>query len=74
MDKNWTIVNYKNKDTLPKTDDIVLAILQGCETKRLIPITLKKVDESDCEWRTADDNSEISYAFDVIKWMAIPKY
>jgi hypothetical protein len=29
---------------------------------------LKCVDEDDCNWRTADDGSEIDYSWTVIEW------
>jgi hypothetical protein len=50
----------------------VLGIVQHWNTKGKRIISIKKVNESDCEWRTADDNSEISYDWNVTHWMPVP--
>lgn len=34
---------------------------------------LKKVDEDDCDWRFPDDNSELSYEWDVVEIRRLSK-
>ena len=46
----------------------VLAVLRNCISKNEISAVLYAVDEDDCDWRTADDGSEIAYEWDVISW------
>lgn len=55
-------------DNPPEYNRVVLAVLKGCDTGKEVEYEMIHVDESDCSWRTADDNSELSYAWDVIKW------
>jgi len=55
--------------TMPKIGTIVIAILQHWYTKGKRQTELKAVDEDDCNFRTADDDSEISYDWTVTHWM-----
>ena len=55
-------------DYPPEYNKVVLAVLKGCETGKEVEYEMIYVNEDDCCWRTADDNSELSYAWDVIKW------
>ena len=58
---------------LPRYGEPVLATLRHWHTKNERTAVLICVDESDCDWRTADDNSEISYDWDVISWEYLSK-
>lgn len=53
---------------LPRFNEHVLAVLRHCTTKDEISAVLYSVDEDDCDWRTADDHSELSYDWDVVSW------
>ena len=57
----------------PEYNRPILAILQWSSGKTL-PAVIKHVKEDDCSWRNVDDDSEISYFLDVIKWMYVPEY
>ena len=46
---------------------LVLAVIQHWHTKGERFAMLRYVEEDDCRWRTADDNSELSYDWNVIK-------
>ncbi len=48
--------------------DIVQVIIEHWNTKGTNEIILKKVDESDCDWRFTDDDSELSYDWNVTHW------
>lgn len=61
------------KDKLPKTGKIVWCALQHWYTKNYRYAELKKVNEDDCEWRTADDNSEIANEWNVTHWQPLPE-
>ncbi len=39
------------------------------QSGKQIKAGLKKVKEDDCDWRTSDDNSEISYSLTVKTWL-----
>lgn len=54
---------------LPQTGNKYLCKLQHWKTKGIVEAELIKVNEDDCAWRTADDNSEISYDWNVIEWV-----
>jgi len=56
------------RNELPKYNHPVMCKLQSCVTDRIEEHRLLRVDETDCEWRTTDDNSEISYNWTVIEW------
>ena len=72
----WTNIELKNGKYIntPEVNTEVLAILKWCGSGKTLPAIIKHVKEDDVCWRTVDDNSELSYSLDVIKWMYIPKY
>lgn len=59
------------KEKMPEVGTVVVAILQHWHTKGLRQTELIIVDEGDCSFRTTDDNSEISYDWDITHWMEI---
>ena len=61
------------KDSLPEVGINVWGALQHWHTKNYRYYELKRVDESDCNWRTSDDNSEISYDWTVTHWQPLPE-
>lgn len=62
----WT----KTADRMPEAGRIVRCRIQHCERKDNIQEhELMKVNESDCDWRTADDNSEVGYDWTVVGWL-----
>jgi hypothetical protein len=71
---NWTIIELKNGEYIntPKPNVPVLAILRWSSGKE-IPACIKFVKGGDHSWETIDDNSELSYSIDVVKWMYIPE-
>lgn len=42
--------------------------LRQCWSKQIVEEKLIWIHEDDVAWRTASDNSEISYNWDVIEW------
>ncbi|QED82132.1 hypothetical protein FTV90_26100 (plasmid) [Escherichia coli] len=58
----WISVN----DKMPVVGVPVHCQLKGCWSGKIVEYDLIHVQEDDCSWRTADDNSEVSYDFDVI--------
>jgi hypothetical protein len=56
------------KERTPDVGVFVRAILRGCSKGKIVEALLYHVDEDDCFWRTADDNSEVSYDWDVLFW------
>lgn len=63
-EKNWVNV----KDELPSLNQKVMCRLEHWNTHVIKEYELQRVEESDCMWRTADDNSEIDYNWIVIQW------
>lgn len=63
----WISVN----DRLPDYNIPVLVFLVGSTKGRKFPAVLKRVEEDDHDWVTADDDSELSPAFDVVCWQPI---
>jgi hypothetical protein len=59
------------KEQVPEVGLPVRALLKGATTGKLVESVLVHVDESDCFWRTADDNSEVDFNWDVIGWKAL---
>lgn len=53
---------------LPATGSVVSCRLRHCGSGNIQVHKLMKVDESDCDWRTADDQAELSYDWDVVCW------
>lgn len=46
--------------------------IKNYHSGKIVNFVLKAVDEDDCLWRTADDNSEVDeWNWDVIEWIAI---
>jgi hypothetical protein len=70
----WTKIELKNGQyvNVPEPNRPVLAILRWSSGKE-IPAVIKYVKADDHSWETVDDNSELSYSLDVIKWMYIPE-
>jgi len=54
-------------------DEIYQCNIEHYKTKKQIPIKLKYVNEDDCDWRTADDNSELDYSWNVIDYVMLNK-
>lgn len=52
----------------PKFDVLVVATIEHWNTKETQLVDLIHVNEDDVTWRTADDNSELSYDYNVINW------
>ncbi len=73
----WTASRYKGiaavwinaLERLPEVGRAVTCRLQHCDSKSVQEHELKRVDESDCTWRTADDGSEVRYDWSVIEWL-----
>lgn len=59
------------KDHLPEINEPVIAFIKWQSGKPVVAV-IKRVKEDDCEWRTVDDNSELSYYLDVTHWMPLP--
>jgi hypothetical protein len=58
----------------PIFDVPVLAIGEWVSSGKKVPCVVKYVNEDDCSWRTIDDNSELDFSFNIIRWMDIPEY
>lgn len=56
---------------LPIAGTVVLAVVQHFHTMGKRFYELVRVEEDDCSWRTADDNSELAHEWNVIAW--VPK-
>lgn len=63
----------RDKNDIAKTGRTILAIVQHWYTKNKRFAVLKSVGEFDCNYRIADDNSELSYDWNVIAWDYLPK-
>jgi hypothetical protein len=50
----------------------ILAIVEHFHTKGRRYAILNRVNEDDVIWRTCDDNSELSYDWNVIYWSILP--
>ena len=55
-------------EELPEVGRVVTAIVEYCTSFSQVTVELIAVDETDCNWRFADDNSELSYDWDVVSW------
>ena len=51
----------------------ILAVIKHCKHKDKKYIILKSVNEDNNCWRVADDNSELSWNWDVIAWDYLPE-
>lgn len=58
----------KLNERLPALGQAVLCRLRNDNTQAVQEHQLRRVAEDDCNWRTADDNSEISYNWTVFEW------
>lgn len=61
---NWIQLNAE----LPPLNTPVECQLKHCGSGSICVHRLIRVEESDCNWRTAADRCEISYDWDVIAW------
>jgi hypothetical protein len=66
--EKWIVIQNSEKNTLPEIGVPVLCRLQHWFTKNIREYVLKRVEEDDVSWRTCDDNSELSYDWNVIEW------
>ena len=57
---------------MPIVNIPVIATVQHFHTKGKRTAMLIAVDEDDVGWRTCDDDSELSYDWDVIAWEYAP--
>jgi len=53
---------------MPEVGKVVNAVLEHWYTKGRVGAELVHVDEDDCDWRTADDNSELDLNWNVVEW------
>jgi len=67
---SWSPFRASDSTTYPAVGDIVLGQLRHCTTKGLGEALLVRVAEDDVFWRTADDESEVSYDWDVVAYRA----
>lgn len=58
-------------DNLPEHGAVVRAIVHNHSTGTNVEVVLRRVDEDDLDWRTADDGSELSYDCSVVSWRRI---
>jgi hypothetical protein len=56
------------KNELPEAGRVITAEVEHCTGGHKSAAELIAVDETDCSWRFADDNSELAYDWDVISW------
>ena len=52
----------------PELNRPVKAIIKHFNHWQLHVARMIAVDEDDCDWRTVDDNSELSYEWNVVYW------
>ncbi len=55
----------------PVKGKVYSCTLRQCFSKQIVKEKLVWVGEDDVGFRTADDNSEISYNWDVIEWRLV---
>jgi len=53
---------------LPQVGKVVTAEVEHCTEGFTAQVELVAVNESDCNWRFADDNSELAYDWYVVAW------
>jgi hypothetical protein len=63
----------EGKEYIPIPGKCVLAIVEHWKTKNRRYAVLYASDEDDCNYRTADDNSELSYDWSVVSWDYLPE-
>ena len=61
---NWVSVSQR----MPTFGEPVRAKIKHHTNGTLMDVALVRVDESDCTWRTLDDNSELSFNWSVVSW------
>ncbi len=71
----WTVLKLENGKYInpPEEGKPVLAILKWSSGK-LVPAVIKYGNFGDHSWKTVDDDSELSYSLDVVKWMYVPEF
>jgi hypothetical protein len=69
LSPDWVSV----KDRLPVTNSVVLCRVERDSSKKIFYYVLRKVKEDDCDWRTVDDNSEITYFVTITHWKEFSK-
>jgi len=65
----WNKLNAKDKKSFPRVGSFILAKLRHCTSRKIVLAELKRVNEDDCDFKTADDNSELAYEYNVIAWV-----
>lgn len=63
-EKKW--ISWRER--YPELNKPVLCQVRHFGSGRVQEAWLIHVDEDDCDWRTSDDHSEISYDWDVLYW------
>ena len=66
----WREIQYSHEDTLPEIGKPVLCHITYDGGGEPTYAVLKRVDEDDCNWRTADDDSELSHWVNVTHWQS----
>lgn len=51
----------------------VLAVVEHWNSKGQRYAVLYAVDDDDCDWRTTDDDSELSHDWNVVSWIYLPE-
>ncbi len=59
------------ENNVPVSGNTYNVTIEHWNTKTRKTIVLVKVEEDDCDWRFPDDNSELSYDWNVISWEPI---
>lgn len=65
---SWNTFHGPNPDTYPPIGQLVQCQLRHFSSKKLGEALLVRVEDEDGFWRTADDQSEVSYDWDVVNW------
>lgn len=58
----------KTRERLPEVGRVVKCRLQHWNQESTQEHNLIRVDEGDCDWRTEDYHSEISFNWNVVEW------
>jgi hypothetical protein len=67
-DQEWITLSSPNDKNLPDFAVTVQCKVQHWHTKGIREVSLVRVPEDDCNWRTADDGSELSHDWSVVAW------
>lgn len=75
-DDLWVYLKLENGKYVnaPEVDRPVIAILQWFMSEKMVPAIIKYGNWDDHNWKTVDDNSELSHSLNVIKWMYLPEF